>query len=118
MFPKLSRQTRAIVFVSVTITTIGLTAGLIAACAGVGNTSSDTSTSGPSPTPTPVGATPSGYFTWKNNNQRTGLQPNETTLTPANVNATQFGKKFAVDLDGWTYAQPLYVTGLTVGGAK
>jgi outer membrane protein assembly factor BamB len=57
-------------------------------------------------------------LTWKNNNQRTGLQPNETILTPANVNATQFGQKFAVPVDGWVYAQPLYVAGVTIAGVK
>jgi hypothetical protein len=91
---------------------------MIAACAGLGSSSSDSSTSGPSPTPTPVAGTPSGYFTWKNNNARTGLQSNEALLTPANVNAAQFGQKFSNPIDGWAYAQPLYVAGLTIGGAK
>ena len=86
-------------------------AGLIAGCAGL-------SPSGSTTVPSPVGASPAGYLTWKNDNQRTGLQPNETVLTPANVNSTQFGEKFAVPLDGWTFAQPLYVSGLTVAGAK
>jgi hypothetical protein len=72
----------------------------------------------PSPTPTPPGVTPSGYLTWKFDNQRTGLQPNETILTPANVNATQFGEKFSVGVDGWVYAQPLYVSGVTIAGVK
>jgi hypothetical protein len=57
-------------------------------------------------------------LTWKNNNQRTGLQPNETILTLANVNATQFGEKFSNPIDGWAYAQPLYVAGVTIAGAK
>ena len=87
--------------------------GLIAGC-------SDLSTMGgdPTPTPTPAGASPTGYLTWKNDNLRTGLQPNETVLTPANVNSTQFGEKFSVPLDGWTFAQPLYVAGLTIAGVK
>ncbi len=57
-------------------------------------------------------------MTWKNNNARTGLQPNETILTPANVNATQFGQKFSLPVDGWVYAQPLYVVDLKIGGAQ
>jgi hypothetical protein len=120
MSSRFSSRARLSVFVSLSIATIALITGLIAACAGLGRSSSDTSTSGPSPTPTPTpgSVTPSGYFTWKNNNQRTGLQPNETVLTLANVNATQFGRKFSVPIDGWAYAQPLYVTGLTIGGAK
>lgn len=108
-------QGRTTVFAVLLILTAGLAGGIIAACAGL-RTSNDTSASGPSPTPTPV--TPAGYFTWKNNNQRTGLQANETTLTPANVNASQFGQQFTDPLDGWAFAQPLYVTGLTIGGAQ
>lgn len=113
-------KTKLFILVPSTIALVALIAGMIAACGGLGSSSSDNSTSGPSPTPTPVtpAATPVGYFTWKNNNQRTGLQSNETILTLANVNANQFGQKFSVPLDGWAYAQPLYVTGLTVGGAK
>ncbi len=118
MSSRFSSQTKLTVFVSLTIVIIGLVAGSIAACAGLGSSSSDSSTAGPSPTPTPAAASPSGYFTWKNNNARTGLQSNETLLTPANVNTAQFGQKFSNPLDGWAYAQPLYVAGLTIGGAK
>lgn len=59
-----------------------------------------------------------GYLTWKNDTARTGLQSRETILTPANVNEAQFGEKFSYPLDGWTYAQPLYVKGLSTGGAQ
>src|SRR6202030_196878 len=40
---------------------------------------------------------------------------NETILTPANVGSTTFGKLFSYPVDGWIYAQPLYVPGLTMG---
>jgi hypothetical protein len=40
---------------------------------------------------------------------RTGLNPNETILSPANVDVAHFGKKFAQPVDGWIYAQPLVV---------
>ena len=89
---------------------------LVTGCAGLSTASM--ANSSPTPTPTPSVAAPTGYLTWKNDNQRTGLQPNETMLTPANVNATQFGEKFSVPLDGWTFAQPLYVGGVTIAGAK
>lgn len=59
-----------------------------------------------------------GYLTWKNDNARTGLQSNEKNLTPKNVNADSFGEIFSLYLDGWAYAQPLYVEGLTIRGAK
>ncbi|HEY2360118.1 MAG TPA: hypothetical protein VGK36_03310, partial [Candidatus Angelobacter sp.] len=89
-------------------------AGLIGGCSGL----SPMSGSPTDPSPTPTNASPAGYLTWKNDNQRTGLQPNETVLTPANVNSAQFGEKFSVPLDGWTFAQPLYVAGLTIAGTK
>jgi hypothetical protein len=51
------------------------------------------------------------------NNQRTSVNSNETILTPSNVNATSFGKLFSQAVDGYVYAQPLYVSNLTIGGS-
>jgi hypothetical protein len=53
-------------------------------------------------------------LTWHNDNARTGLNANETILTPANVNSNGFGKVFAQPVDGPIYAQPLYVPNLTI----
>ena len=47
---------------------------------------------------------------------RTGLNPNETVLTPANVNSTQFGKLFSYSIDGTADASPLYVPNLNIPG--
>jgi hypothetical protein len=55
-------------------------------------------------------------LTYHNDVSRTGANLNETTLTPTNVNVTQFGKKFSFAVDGQIYAQPLYMPGLTING--
>jgi hypothetical protein len=47
---------------------------------------------------------------------RDGQNSQETVLTPANVNSTQFGKLFSVAVDGYVYAQPLYLANISIGG--
>jgi hypothetical protein len=56
-------------------------------------------------------------LTWHNDISRTGLNPAETVLTPANVSPTTFGKVGFFATDGVVDAQPLYVAKLTIGGA-
>ena len=56
--------------------------------------------------------------TYHNDNARTGQNLNETLLTPANVNVSQFGKLYtgSVSLDSWAPAQPLYVPNVAIAG--
>ncbi len=54
--------------------------------------------------------------TYHNDNSRRGLNDNETILTHANVNPDQFGKLFSQKTDGYSYAQPLYLSGVSIPG--
>jgi hypothetical protein len=56
-------------------------------------------------------------LTYHNNNQRTGLNSNETALTLTNVNAATFGRLFTLKVDGLVDAQPLYAAAIPVAGA-
>lgn len=47
--------------------------------------------------------------TWHYDNARSGVQSNESTLTPSNVNSASFGKVFSLPVVGDIYAQPLYL---------
>ena len=61
----------------------------------------------------PIPAIPTG----RGDNQRTAQNINETLLTPANVNSSQFGALFSYPTDYQALAQPLYVPGVTINGA-
>ena len=51
------------------------------------------------------------------NSGRTASNASEVVLNPANVNVSQFGKLFSWSVDGWIFAQPLYVPGVRIGSA-
>jgi hypothetical protein len=60
----------------------------------------------------PTGAV--NVLTRQNDNQHTGQNLQETILTPTNVNSGSFGKLFHYPVDGQIYAEPLYVSNLTM----
>ena len=55
-------------------------------------------------------------LTYHNDNRRSGLNTNETILNPTNVSSATFGKLFSQAVDGYVYAQPLYVPKLNIQG--
>ena len=55
--------------------------------------------------------------TWHVDNNRSGLNPNETSLTPTNVAAGTFGKLFSYLVDGYAYAEPLLMSNVTINSA-
>ncbi len=52
--------------------------------------------------------------TQHNNNQRTGANLNEAILNTSNVNSQRFGKLFTRSVDDLVFAQPLYLSDLTI----
>jgi hypothetical protein len=53
-------------------------------------------------------------LTYHNDNASTGDYLTETQLTPANVKASTFGKRFSTPVDGQVYAQPLYKSNVNI----
>lgn len=67
---------------------------------------------------TPPTTTGRDVLTYHYDAGRTGLNSQETTLTLANVNSSQFGLLRILPVDGKVDAQPLYLSGLTVSGQQ
>ncbi len=90
----------------------GLVAGITLLLAACGSSSV-------TPDP-PVGSTPPpsvgsvNVLTYHNDNARTGANLQETVLTPANVNAADFGRINFFPVDGKVDAQPLYISALGI----
>ncbi len=56
--------------------------------------------------------------TYHNDNYRTGSNSQEVNLTPSNVNVLMFGKLHAFPVEGYVYAQPLFVPRVNIGGMQ
>jgi hypothetical protein len=57
-----------------------------------------------------------GVFTYHNDAARTGQNLQEYALTTATVNSSTFGVLFSCPVDGYVYAQPLYLANFSIGG--
>jgi len=62
----------------------------------------------------------SGTLTWRNDPSRSGVNSHERVLRPGpgpgTVSSSTFGKLFSCPIDGYAYAQPLYVPNLAISG--
>jgi hypothetical protein len=54
--------------------------------------------------------------TYHNDNFRTGQNTLETVLTPENVTAAHFGRLYSFPVDGYVYAQPLFMPQVAIPG--
>ena len=64
------------------------------------------------------GSSTVSVLTNRYDNVRNGANTAETALTVSTVGGGKFGLLYSRMVDGHVYAQPLYMSGLTVGGAK
>lgn len=82
-------------------------------------TTATTGTTGTTGSTGTTGTTGSGVqvLTYHNDNTREGQNTQETVLTPTNVNSSTFGKVGFDATDGKVDAEPLYVPGVSMGGA-
>ena len=66
---------------------------------------------------TVINAAQSAVLTYHNDDARDGAFLEEVTLTPSNVNPSQFGKLISYPVDGQIYGQPLYLPQLNINGS-
>ena len=56
--------------------------------------------------------------TYQMDNNRSGANTTETILTPSNVNVSTFGRGMVYLVEGYVYAQPLYVPNVNINGTS
>ena len=80
---------------------------LLCSCGGGGSSKAD-------PPSTPLSNL--SVTTWHYDNARTGVNPNEVSLTSSNVNPNGFGELFTLPVDGAVIGATLYLGSVTVPG--
>ena len=59
-----------------------------------------------------------GVATWRNDRAHSGVNSQEYALTGQNVVSSKFGKLFSCPVDGWVFAQPLWMANLRINGER
>ncbi len=59
-----------------------------------------------------------GVTTWRNDRAHSGVNSQEYALTPQNVRSSEFGKLFSCPVDGWVFAQPLWMADVRISGER
>lgn len=59
-----------------------------------------------------------GVATWRNDRVHSGVNSQEYALTSQSATTSNFGKLFSCPVDGWIFAQPLWVANLQIGGER
>ena len=85
-------------------------------CGGAAYTTVNLTVSSGTTPPPPSGGV--NVTTWHVDNNRSGLNNKETSLSLANVAPKTFGKLFSYSLDGYAYGEPLVMSGVTIKGVK
>ena len=59
-----------------------------------------------------------GVTTWRNDREHSGINSHEYALNPQTLSTNKFGKLFSCPVDGWIFAQPLWMPNLQINGAR